>query len=245
MSAAALRWAVTVLALLLASCAPAGQVLDAGAAPTGQSAETFALPTSPSAAPSEEPSAPSEDATSRDDDEDLDGDRPDGPEDDGAEGGDDTATARRRTTTVSVYFTRGDGVESIPRVVPQVARIGSAAMEQLLAGPTDAEIATGYGTHIPDGTRLRDLTIAGGVAVVDLSSEFDAGASTFGLSLRLAQVACTLDAFATVDGVRFAIDGRVVDVFDGDGQVTDRPVTCGDYTRTSAGDLLPPTEEPS
>ena len=128
---------------------------------------------------------------------------------------------------------------------PQQPTTQVPGLPDRLDRPTGAEIAAGYGTHIPAGTRLRDLTITDSVATVDLSAEFDAGASTFGLSLRLAQVACTLDAFATVDGVRFAIDGEVVDVFDGDGQVTDRAVTCSDYTGTGADELTPPPVEPS
>jgi germination protein M len=238
------RWPAAVLALTLTlgGCAPRNHVLDAGAAPTGRSAQTS--PAQPSAAPSEEPPAPSEDVTPADREEDAGAVPQNDPRDDGGDGG-ESGTTDRPTTTVSVYLTRGEGVEPVQRVVPQVPRIGSAAVEQLLAGPTDAEAAAGYGTHIPAGTRLRDLAITDGVAVVDLSSEFDAGASTFGVSLRLAQVACTLDAFVTVDGVRFAIDGQVVDVFDGDGQVTDRPVACGDYARTGADELTPPPIAPS
>ena len=231
-------------ALLLVSCSQAGQIVDAGAAPTGRPVQASPLPSAPpSAAPSEERPAPSDDITPRERGGNADVD----PEAETVEGGgeDRDVTGDRPTTTVSVYFTRGDGVVPVSRVVPRVARIGSAAVQQLLAGPTEAEVGAGYGTHIPDGTRLRGLTIADGVAVVDLSSEFDAGASTFGLSLRLAQVACTLDVFPTVDGVRFAIDGQVVDVFDGDGKVTDRPVTCGDYTTAGAGPVTPPAPEPS
>jgi hypothetical protein len=241
-------WPAVALALVLtlAGCTPTNQVVDAGAAPTGRSAPTAPAPTvQPSAASSEEPPVPSDAVTPLDTEEEAGEDPQRDPGEDPGGGGGGTGTADRPTTTVSVYFTRGESVEPVARVVPQVPRIGSAAVEQLLAGPTDAEADADYGTHIPDGTRLRDLAIVDGVAVVDLSSEFDAGASTFGLSLRLAQVACTLDAFVTVDGVRFAIDGQVVDVFDGGGQVTDQPVTCADYTETGADGLTPPPIAPS
>jgi spore germination protein GerM len=143
-----------------------------------------------------------------------------------------------------VYFTRGERVEAVTRVVARVPRIGGAAIEQLLAGPTAGESAAGYSTQIPDGTRLRGLTINDGIAVVDLSREFESGGGTLGLTLRLAQVACTLDAFPTVDGVRFALDGEVIDVFSGDGLVVDEPVACGDYTRVSGAGSAPPTAEP-
>jgi spore germination protein GerM len=132
---------------------------------------------------------------------------------------------------VTIYFARGERVEPVTRSVRRVPRIGSAAIEQLLAGPTARETAAGYITQIPDGTRLRGLSITDGVAVVDFSGEFESGGGTLGLTLRLAQVACTLDAFPTVDGVRFALDGEVVDVFSGDGLVVDEPVACSDYTQ--------------
>jgi spore germination protein GerM len=149
---------------------------------------------------------------------------------------------------VTIYFARGERVEPVTRSVRRVPRIGSAAIEQLLAGPTARETAAGYITQIPDGTRLRGLSITDGVAVVDFSGEFESGGGTLGLTLRLAQVACTLDAFPTVDGVRFALDGEVVDVFSGDGLVVDEPVACSDYTQISGnGDdpSPPPVAEPS
>lgn len=209
---------VALVVVLLAACGRSGQIIDAGAAPTHQSVDASpAAPSSP-ASPSAAPSAPEEDAT-RPADEDS---------DDGA-----GETPADPTTIVSIYLTRGERVEAVRRVVPRVARIGSAALEQLLAGPTATEVAAGYSTQIPDGTRLRGLTIADGLAVVDLSGEFESGGGTLGLTLRLAQVACTLDAFPTVDGVRFALDGEVVDVFSGDGLVIDEPVSCSDYAEVS------------
>jgi spore germination protein GerM len=68
---------------------------------------------------------------------------------------------------------------------------------------------------------------------VDLSSEFEEGGGTLALTVRLAQVVCTLDEFPTVDGVRFAIDGTVVDVFSGDGLIIDEPVACSDYAEVA------------
>lgn len=231
-----LRWTATfVLAVvLLAACGRSGQIIDVGAAPTQQSVDASPAATSPPAAsPSAAPTAPDEEAT-RQADEDSD---------------DDTGgTPADPTTTVSIYLTRGERVEAVRRVVPRVARIGSAALEQLLAGPTATEVAAGYSTQIPDGTRLRGLTITDGVAVVDLSGEFESGGGTLGLTLRLAQVACTLDTFPTVDGVRFALDGEVVDVFSGDGLVIDEPVSCRNYAEVSmtGADASPaPVPDPS
>lgn len=136
------------------------------------------------------------------------------------------------TTTVQLFFTLGEKVGPVDRPVPRVSRIGAEAVKALLGGPTDDERRSGYATAIPAGTRFNDLTIDGGVARVDLSRAFESGGG-LGLSLRLAQVVCTLDAFPTVEGVRFVLDGRLVDVLSGDGLVVDKPVRCDDY-----GELL-------
>ena len=72
-------------------------------------------------------------------------------------------------------------------------------MEDLLAGPNPLEARAGVTTVIPAGTRLLGLTISKGVATVDLSSEFESGGGSASMFARLAQVACTLDQFPTLD----------------------------------------------
>ena len=67
------------------------------------------------------------------------------------------------------------------------------------------------------------------MAKVDLSKDFESGGGSLSLSLRLAQVTCTLDQFDSVSGVRFLLDGDLVNVFSGNGIVLDQPVGCADY----------------
>ena len=145
----------------------------------------------------------------------------------GGSGGSGGGTAE--TTDVTLYFVRRERVEPVKRAVPKVARIGAEAVKALVGGPNDAEKAAGMTTAIPAGTQFRDLTIDNGLARVDLSRTFESGGGTLGLTLRLAQVVCTLDAFESVTGVRFALDGQLVDVISGDGLVVDKPVTCASY----------------
>ena len=145
-------------------------------------------------------------------------------------------TVAGETTDVTLYLTKGERLEPVTRAVPKVTRIGGETVKALLAGPTPQESAAGLGTAIPAGTRFIDLNIADGVARVDLSREFESGGGTLSLTMRLAQVACTLDRFDTVDGVRFLLDGTLVDVFSGDGIVVDHPVGCADFP-----ELQPPT----
>jgi spore germination protein GerM len=135
------------------------------------------------------------------------------------------------TNEVSIWLLRGEELEVVRRSVPKVPGVGAEAVKALLAGPTPDEAARGLATAIPAGTRFRSLDIDDGVARVDLSRQFEAGGGALGLTLRLAQVTCTLDQFESVRGVRFAIDGTLVSVLSGDGVVLDKPVTCNGYER--------------
>ena len=135
------------------------------------------------------------------------------------------------TNQVSIWLLRGETLEVVRRSVPKVPGIGAEAVKALLGGPSPEETARGLATAIPAGTRFRGLHIDGGVARVDLSRQFEAGGGGLGLTLRLAQVTCTLDQFESVRGVRFAIDGALVSVLSGDGVVLDKPVTCDGYQR--------------
>jgi hypothetical protein len=234
------RWglaAIVALALaLVAGCGDGGQVIDVGAAPTRPSHDATSTAAPPDGSvPTEAHADPgARDRTGVDSGGGGDAGSPEAPAapggPDGAEDpGDGGTSGSPDTTTLSVWFTQGEQVTAVPRTFPRVPRVGTAVLEQLLAGPTADEQAAGYGTEIPPTTRLRNLTISDGVAVADFSGDFESGGGTLGLTLRLAQVVCTLDQFPTVDGVRFALDGEVVDVFSGDGLVIDEPVACSDY----------------
>jgi germination protein M len=117
----------------------------------------------------------------------------------------------------------------VSRVVPRTEGVGRAALEELLAGPTELEACCGISTAIPEGTILLGLTIEDGLATVDLSREFESGGGTFSMGARLAQVVYTITRFPTVDRVNFQLDGEPVTVFSGEGLVLDHPVTRDDY----------------
>jgi|GEM_PF-3598629 len=140
-----------------------------------------------------------------------------------------TTPSSAATTPVVLYLTRGEKVTAVTRAVPKVTAIGAETMRALVGGPTPAETGEGLGTAIPPETRFRSLSITDGVAKVDLSKDFESGGGSLSLSLRLAQVTCTLDQFPSISGVRFLLDGNLVNVFSGDGIVLDQPVGCGDY----------------
>jgi hypothetical protein len=131
---------------------------------------------------------------------------------------------------LEVWFAqRGRLVEALRAHTP-TRRVATAALHELLAGPNRAERDAGIGTEIPPATRLLDVSIAKGVAKVDLTSDYEAGAGSRALQLRLAQVVYTLTQFPTVKSVRFEIDGSPVNVFSSSGIVLDHPVGRSAYT---------------
>lgn len=139
---------------------------------------------------------------------------------------------------LEVWFARGGRLVEALRTHTATPRVATAALAALLAGPTRAERAAGLTTDIPRGTRLLGVTIANGVASVDLTSGYEAGADARSLQLRLAQVVYTLTQFPTVKAVRFELNGAPVNVSSSSGIVLGHPVGRADYK--SLGPIVPP-----
>jgi hypothetical protein len=152
---------------------------------------------------------------------------------DGARDGDSSATTTTATTpttttpgatSIAVYFLRDGKVAPVRRTVPATTAVARAAMSALLAGPTEAEHAAGLVSAIPEGTSLRDIALADGVATVDLDRRFDEGGGSASMLGRVAQVVATLTRFSTVRRVGFRLDGDPVDAIGGEGVVVSPPV---------------------
>lgn len=146
-------------------------------------------------------------------------------------------TTRPATRTINLYYSRAASSENLndPFIVPLSRKIdasrpvGRGALEALLAGPAAEERRAGFGSDIPDGTRLLDLNIAGGLATVDLTGNYQAGGGTLSMTARLAEVVFTITQFTTVDQVTFRLDGDPLTVFSSEGLVLDGPVGRDDY----------------
>ncbi len=105
-----------------------------------------------------------------------------------------TGTEPEAQTQLSVYFLRAGEVGTARRTIAATPAIGSAALNELVDGPSAAERSAGLTTAIPSGATLRRLTIADGVARLDLSG---------GLSHEaIAQVVYTLTQFPSVRAVQ-------------------------------------------
>lgn len=120
--------------------------------------------------------------------------------------------------------------------VPETEGVAAAAVNELIAGPTDDEVARrpAISSAVPPETRLLGIVIEDGVATVDLSGEFDDGGGTFSMQARLAQLVYTLTQYPTVDSVLLELDGEPVEVFSSEGLILEGPQTRDDYL-----DLLP------
>lgn len=164
-----------------------------------------------------------------------------------------TTTSVSTTTTgapvtsmlVSPYFYVDEGgrhdrtgpfLIPIARDVQSTVGVARVAMEQLLAGPTEAEQQSvpAISSTIPSGVRLLGLTINENIATVDLSSEFGAGDDSAALAQRAAQMVFTLSRFDSVAEVLFRQDGKPVSIQIGDGSLVSRPVGIWDYLEFAA-----------
>lgn len=137
---------------------------------------------------------------------------------------------------LEVWFTYGEHLFVSHHLVETGVALGRAAMEELLARPTDFEANAGVGTSVPPETRLLGLSIEDGIATVDLSEEYGfTGGGSMGEGMAVAQVVYTLTQFPTVQGVRFMIEGTPITETPGHGIDLRKP-----QRRSEWGDWLPP-----
>ena len=95
-------------------------------------------------------------------------------------------------TVVSVYFLRDGQIAAARRTVPKTQAVARAALEQLAAGPSEAEREAGLTTSIPRELAVERLEIADGTATVDFADEE---------CPSIAQIVYTLTQFPTVERV--------------------------------------------
>ena len=122
-----------------------------------------------------------------------------------------TTAPPTETTALRVYWLLDGKVWPALREVEASEAVATAALQELLVGPTQQEEdELFFATAIPEGVELESVTVEGGVARVELSAELSEEA--------LAQVAYTASQFPTVSSVE--IGGQ-------------------SYTRTDFEDLTP------
>jgi Sporulation and spore germination len=94
-----------------------------------------------------------------------------------------------------------------------VARPGTTptdAVRQLMAGTTRSEARRGLRTYVPAGTPVHSVTVAGGLATVDLGARFTRGHDAGRLLARLSQLVRTVTGLQRTVKVQLLIDGAAV-----------------------------------
>jgi germination protein M len=132
-----------------------------------------------------------------------------------------TTTTPKATVTdrseVTIYLVAGEHVVAAGREVSGAAT-PEAAVRALLTGPVGTiERGLGFTSAIPAGTLLHAVTVDVSVATVDLSQQFASGVGIFAEEARVAQIVFTVTQFASIDRVRFRIDGVPVSTIGGEG----------------------------
>jgi sporulation and spore germination protein len=135
-----------------------------------------------------------------------------------------------------VFLLNKGRLTSVPRALPPAVSLPEALVVALLEGP-----AQPFDTAIPQNTRLISIQVELGIATVNLSAEFESGATGVPLAQKLAQIVYTLTEEGTeIVGVLFQIEGEQIGVLTGNGVVVaDRPVSREDYERFAPA---PPTK---
>ncbi|MGW4213567.1 Gmad2 immunoglobulin-like domain-containing protein [Lentzea sp. NPDC004789] len=133
------------------------------------------------------------------------------------------ASSSAGTTNLLVYFHRGTPgdpgkVVAVPRSVPKTAAVATAALNELLPGPTAAERADGYWSMFVPGTAhsLKSVRVADGVAHVDFHdfrNVIPNASSSFGSAALLAELDTTLRQFLTVKSTVYSFDGDVASFY--------------------------------
>ena len=128
------------------------------------------------------------------------------------------------TSAVKVFFSNAQGnepmldcaaVESVTHYIPKTEGVARAALIELIAGPTQQELASGYTSSLPKdaGIKIQDLRIEKGTAYVDFSAELDRGVAGSCRTTNIrAQIENTLKQFSTITDVIISIDGRTEDI---------------------------------
>ena len=116
------------------------------------------------------------------------------------------AAAAPRAHQLDVYFLRGEQLAHVTRPGTTAAD----AVRRLIAGPSKAEVKLGFRTYVPAATRVHRITVADGLATIDLNAAFTSGSSESKMA-RLSELVRTVTGLQGTTKVQLLIDGATVD----------------------------------
>ena len=130
-----------------------------------------------------------------------------------------TVCAAQQTMTIKVYFSNNKNgvddcakVQPVTRTIPKTSAVAKAALEQLLAGPTEQERAQGYFSWFSQDTKsaLLGVKVKNKTAYVnlkDIRQTITSASSSCGSTILMAQLENTLKQFPSIKRAFFAIEG--------------------------------------
>lgn len=130
---------------------------------------------------------------------------------------------------VSVFLVNNETglLVEVERSVAPPASV-EAALQALLRGPTEDELAQGLRSSVPRSTELLGVEgPTGGLITIDLNDLTSIGGQ--GQRLALAQIVFTGTAAPDVDRVIFEFEGEASEVPNGQGESTAQPLTRADF----------------
>lgn len=124
-------------------------------------------------------------------------------------------------TPVKIYFLNQkikpvklcNEVVAVDRQIEKTEKIATAALNELLKGPSEKEKTQGYFSNIPAGSKLNSLSIKDGEAFADFNETAQSGGGSCSMSARVKQITETLKQFPTIKKVKISINGRADGIF--------------------------------
>ncbi|MFC0531783.1 GerMN domain-containing protein [Phytohabitans kaempferiae] len=132
-----------------------------------------------------------------------------------------------------LYLVRDGELVAVTRNVETQPSVDNL-VEDLLAGPTDAEQREGLTSALLGNDIIVGVQLAGGRATVELTDAIDEAGRTDQI-LAFAQIVCTLTARPGITAVSFTRGGQPVGVPRADGSLSETPATAADYLSLVAG----------
>lgn len=103
----------------------------------------------------------------------------------------------------------------------QPESILKAAFEEMLKGTSTPD----FSSTVPEGTKLRQITVKDDGVHVNLSQEFTSGGGSASMTGRLGQVIYTATTLEPTAPVWISVEGKPLEVLGGEGLLLDQPMT--------------------
>lgn len=147
-------------------------------------------------------------------------------------GGDTAAsTTQARVRKARIFFVQvsqsGDiALQGVIRSVPYTDSPLKETLVTLLDGQATQELSGGLLTMIPANVKLRNVTVKGSTAFVDLSDEFRFNSlGRDGLQAQVKQLVYTATEFSNVKSVQILVEGKQLDYLSSEGPYIGKPIS--------------------